>query len=112
MVFICACRKEGVQACVFCWRRCCGFYYCIYYCLAANLMQYLEYNGLLSDRQVGFRKSRSTEDQMLLVYSEIAAMVDSGRIVDMVLLDFSKAFDVVLLEKLRSWSLRHVVEMD
>ena len=48
---------------------------------------------------------------MLLVYSEIAAMVDRGRIVDMVLLDFSEAFDVVLLKKLRSWSLRHVVEM-
>ena len=45
-------------------------------------MQYLESNGFLSDRQFGFRKSRSTEDQMLLVYSEIAAMVDSGRIVD------------------------------
>ena len=62
-------------------------------------------NGLLSDRQLEFRKSRSTEDQMLLVYSEIASVVDSGMVVDMVLLDFSKAFDVVshvvLLEKLR-----------
>ena len=32
-------------------------------------MQYLELNGLLSDRQFGFRKFRSMEDQMLLVYS-------------------------------------------
>ena len=30
-------------------------------------MQYLELNSLLSDRQFEFRKSRSTEDQMLLV---------------------------------------------
>ena len=55
--------------------------------------------------QFEFRKSRSTEDQMLVVYSEIAAMVDSGRIVNIVLLDFSKAFDVVshvvLFKKLR-----------
>ena len=73
--------------------------------VAADLMQYLESNGLLSDRQFGFCKCRSTEEQMLLVYSEIAAMVNSSRIVDMVLLDFSKTFDVVshvvLLEKLR-----------
>ena len=40
-------------------------------------MQYLGLNGLLSDRQFGVCKSRSTEDQMLLVYSEIASVVDS-----------------------------------
>ena len=49
--------------------------------VAADLMQYLESNGLLSDRQIAFCKSRSTEDQMLLVYSKRAAMVDSDRIV-------------------------------
>ena len=41
---------------------------------------------------------------MLLVYSEVATMVD-GLVVDMVMLNFSKAFDVVshsvLLRKLR-----------
>ena len=39
------------------------------------------------------------------LFIQIAAMVDSGRIANMVLLDFSKAFDVVshvvLIEKLR-----------
>ena len=73
--------------------------------VAADLMQYLGSNGLLSDREFGFRKSRSTKDQMLLVYSEIATMVDSGRILNMALLEFSKAFEmvsyVVLLQKLR-----------
>ena len=74
--------------------------------LASELVEYLESCGLLSDRQFGFRKHRSTEDQLLLVYSHVAAMVDDGFIVDMIMLDFSKAFDVVahtvLLEKLKN----------
>ena len=42
---------------------------------------------------------------MFLVYSEITAMVDNGLVVNMVMLDFSKALDVVshsvLLRKVR-----------
>ena len=72
--------------------------------LAVHIEQFLEANGLLSERQFGFRKGRSTEDQMLLVYGEVARLVDAGRVVDMVYLDFSKAFDLVshqiLIEKL------------
>ena len=63
--------------------------------LASELVQYLESSGLLSDGQFGFRKLRSTEDQMLLVYLDVAAMVDDGFVVDMIILYFSKAFDVV-----------------
>ena len=40
--------------------------------LASELVQYLESSGL-SDRQFGFRKHRSTEDQILLVSSDVAA---------------------------------------
>ena len=73
--------------------------------LASKLIYSQETNSLLSERQFGFRKSRSTEDQLLLVYSEIAGLVDRGWVVDMVMLDFSKAFEVVshvvLLDKLR-----------
>ena len=43
---------------------------------------------------------------MLLVYSDVAAMVDNGFGVDLIMLNFSKVFDVVshtvLLEKLRN----------
>ena len=73
--------------------------------LASKLIYYLETNGLLSERQFGFRKSRSTEDQLLWVYSEIAGLVDREWVVEIIMLDFSKAFDVgshvVLLDKLR-----------
>ena len=52
-------------------------------------------NGLLSGNQYGFRKTRrSVEDQLLLTYAEVANRVDSGSVVDMIFLDFSKAFDV------------------
>ena len=73
--------------------------------MASELVSYLDSNELMSDRQFGFRKCRSTEDQMLLVYTEIAELVDKGLVVDMIMLDFSKAFDVVchivLLNKLK-----------
>ena len=55
---------------------------------------------------MGFRRSRSVEDQLLLVYENVTAWLDSGRSVDVVLFDFSKAFDVVshhvMMDKLSS----------
>ena len=74
--------------------------------IADHLLSYLGDNSLLSDHQFGFRHGRSTMEQLLLVYDEISASVDSGSIVDLVLFDYSKAFDVVchivLLTKLQS----------
>ena len=55
--------------------------------LANHIISYLEEMNLLSGRQFGFRKGRSTEDQLLLSYGKIAREVDRGRIVDAVYLD-------------------------
>jgi hypothetical protein len=70
-----------------------------------NLYGYIESNSLLSDDQFGFRRGRSVEDQLLLTYDSVTDWLDSGMLVDVVLFDFSKAFDVVchsvLLDKLR-----------
>ena len=63
--------------------------------VVSKLVEYMESNELLSPRQFGFRKARSTEDQLLLAYSEVVESVDAGLVVDMAMLDFSKAFDVV-----------------
>jgi hypothetical protein len=73
--------------------------------IVSGLVEFLESNEILSPHQFGFRKFRSTGDQLLLAYSDVSDWVDDGFVVDVVLLDFSKAFDVVshdvLIHKLR-----------
>ena len=63
--------------------------------VAAQLMDYLESNNILSAQQHGFRQNRCTEDQLLLTYNDVISWYDDDNIVDALLLDFSKAFDVV-----------------
>ena len=46
--------------------------------IANHLRAYLDDNALLSHHQFGFRQGRSTMDQLLLVYDEIASSVDAG----------------------------------
>ena len=63
--------------------------------LASHIMDHLKQNEMLSDKHFGFGQGRGTENQLVLVYSEEAKWVDEGKVVDMVYLDFSKAFHVV-----------------
>ena len=55
--------------------------------------------------QHGFMKRRSSASQLLQVYNDIDAFLDKGSRVDVVYLDFSKAFDTVphnlLIHKLK-----------
>jgi hypothetical protein len=73
--------------------------------VVSHIVQFLEDEGLLSSGQFGFPRDYSTEDQLLLTYGYVVNWVDRGSIVDVVFLDFLKAFDVVshsvLLSKLR-----------
>ena len=72
--------------------------------LSEHIYNYLQSSSLLSSHQFGFRPGYSTTEQLMLVYEEVSAGVDAGRTVDVVLFDYSKAFDVVphavLLKKL------------
>lgn len=71
-----------------------------------HISAFLDVNLILSPHQFGFRAGHSTEDQLLLFYGEVARRVDSGGCVDVVFMDFSKAFDLishrVLIQKVRS----------
>ena len=58
-------------------------------------MQHFDYHQILADTQHGFRKKRSCETQLLVTIHGTAKNLAKGDQVDVVLLDFAKAFDKV-----------------
>ena len=70
---------------------------------------YSHVSAYLSDWQHGFVKGRSTATQLILTHHKWARALDEGRQVDVVFLDFSKAFDRVphqaLLHKLSNFGI-------
>ena len=73
-------------------------------------MNHLSQNNLLSDNQHGFRARRSCETQLITTVQELAKNISSGKQIDAILFDFSKAFDKVphrrLLMKLDHYGIR------
>ena len=71
-----------------------------------QVFSFLDQKGCLNSTQHGFRPGRSCLSALLDVFDNIMHMLDSDSSVDMVYLDFSKAFDKVdhgiLLHKLRA----------
>ena len=65
----------------------------------------IDLNELFNDNQLGFRRGRTVDDQLLLMYDMVSKWYDVGYIVDLVWFDFVKVFDVLshhlLLYKLR-----------
>ena len=59
----------------------------------SNIMNHLSQNNILSDNQDGFRARRSCETQLITTVQELAKNMSSGKQIDAILLDFSKAFD-------------------
>ena len=78
--------------------------------VASNLSRHLEQNDILYDLQHGFRERRSCETQLIQLVEELASNTPQGRQTDLILLDFSKAFDRVhhmkLLHKLHQHGVR------
>ena len=69
-------------------------------------MWFMEVNGLWDGRQHGSRAGHSTLTQLLEHYDTIVDALDGGENIDVIYLDFAKAFDKVdhpiLLAKLRA----------
>ena len=68
-------------------------------------MNYLEDNNLFNSTQHGFRRGRSCLSQLLAHFEKVLTCLEDSQCVDVIYLDFSKAFDKVdhsvVLEKLR-----------
>ena len=51
--------------------------------------------NILTDQQHGFRRNRSCESQLILTSHDFAMSLDKKQQTDVIIMDFSKAFDVV-----------------
>ena len=76
----------------------------------SQIMDHYDLNNILTDKQHGFRSRRSCESQLIITIDALAKSLAEGEQVDVILLDFSKAFDKVphhrLLQKLDYYGVR------
>ena len=73
-------------------------------------MNHLDNYNILVDQQHGFRRHRSCESQLALTIHDFAHTLDRRNQTDVIIMDFSKAFDVVphtrLMKKLNYYGVR------
>ncbi|PLS49478.1 hypothetical protein CYV29_15670, partial [Carnobacterium maltaromaticum] len=81
--------------------------------LRDRIYSHLEENGLISDRQHGFVQGRSCLTNLIEFFEEVTKLIDEGRAVDVIYMDFSKAFDKVphgrLMEKVKALGVQGVL---
>ena len=68
--------------------------------IASNVSDHLSKHDILFDLQHGFREKRSCETQLIQLTDELTRNTSTGNQTDLILLDFSKAFDKVNHRKL------------
>ena len=75
-----------------------------------HIIEHLNTNSILIDQQFGFRSGHSCEAQLISVVEDIHLAMDHSHQVDVIFIDFQKAFDKVphhrLLNKLYHYGIR------
>ncbi|KAK7111648.1 hypothetical protein V1264_011249 [Littorina saxatilis] len=65
-----------------------------------HIMSHFQAHKILTNLNHGFRSGYSTETQLLTTTSDLLQSFDQGKQIDMAILDFSKAFDIVPHDRL------------
>ena len=78
--------------------------------ITSSIMKHVDHHQIFSDCQHGFWTRRSCETQLVTLINDLSSSLDRGDQTDMLILDFSKAFDRVphkrLLRKLHYYGIR------
>ena len=78
--------------------------------IRTKLVSYFDEHNLFNDNQHGFRSARSCLSQLLSHFDRITRLLENGQAVDVIYLDFAKAFDKVdigiTLHKLKALGIR------
>ena len=68
--------------------------------VVSHLLKHLDEHSALADEQHGFRHRRSCETQLIQFIEDLAESIQGGGQVDVVIMDFTKAFDKVSHQRL------------
>ena len=67
-----------------------------------NITEHMESNHIISDHQHGFVRKRSCQSNLMETFEDWTSLIDEGNGVDVIYLDYRKAFDTVPHERLKA----------